>query len=148
MTLPVTAPVVQCTLSKPLLADGTVGTIKSASLKIDRDLVWVPSGETIYKENVPTPIITGTGPDSGTLDFHVIPVDVPGVHDAAGNEINFWSYTLRVVVLFPGPLERTVDYVFQPLLVDGNVDLDLVPQLDVVPIPPVATTGVLDGGTL
>lgn len=39
MALPTTAPKVNCTLSKPLLADGTEGVIKSASLEIDRDLI-------------------------------------------------------------------------------------------------------------
>lgn len=147
MALPVNAPKVNCTLSKPLLADGTEGVIKSASLKIDRDLVWVATGETLYKESVPTPVATGTGPTAGTISFQVIPVDAPGVRDSAGNAVNNWTYSLRVVITLPSSQERTVDYVFQPFT-GSIVDLDLIPQLGVDPLPPVTSTGVIDGGSL
>lgn len=146
MALPESAPKVTCTLSKPLLADGTEGAIKSASLKIDRDLVWVASGETLYRESVPTLVTTDTGPTAGTLTFQVIPVDASGVRDSSGNAINNWVYTLRVVVTLPNSQERTVDYVFQPTM-NTLVDLDLVPHLGVEVVPPVVQ-GALDGGSL
>lgn len=148
MALPSTAPKVNCTLSKPLMADGTVGTIKSASLKVDRDLVWVNTGETLYKESVTIPPVAAAGPTAGSLSFQVIPVDTFGVRDAAGNDVRNWTYTLRVVVTFAGNVERTVDYVFQPLTSDTLVDLDLVPHLNVTPLPPVVNAGLIDGGSL
>lgn len=146
MALPASAPKVNCTLSRPLLADGTEGVIKSASLKIDRDLVWVASGETLYKESVPTPVVAGETESAGTLAFEVIPTNVPGVRDSAGNAVLNWTYTLRVVITLPSSQERTVDYVFQPM-VGQDVDLDLVPHLDVTPAPPVLAD-VIDGGML
>lgn len=147
MALPESAPKVTCTLSKPLMADGTEGVIKSASLKIDRDLVWVASGDTLYKESVPIPVATDTG-STGTLTFEVIPVDVSGVRDTAGNNITNWAYTLRVILTLPSSQERTVDYVFQPR--EGfPVDLDLVPQEGAVTIPVViGSPDVIDGGSL
>lgn len=136
MALPESAPKVNCTLSKPLMADGTVGVITSAFLKIDKDLVWTDTGETIYKESVPTLSIDDTDP--GTVSFEVIPVDVDGMHDAAGNGIKNWVYTLRVELELANSVNRSVDYVFQPTLEDGDVDLDLVPHRGVVSEPPIA----------
>ena len=147
MALPTTAPVVTCTLSKPLLAEGTAGVIKSAYLKIDRDLVWADTGETIYKESVPTVVQEG----DGTLSFQVVPVDVSGMRDAAGASIQNWVYTLRVTLTLTSGVERSVDYVFQPLSADGDVDLDLVPHTNAVsepPVPPITSVGVIDGGSL
>lgn len=135
MALPTSAPKVNCTLSKPLMADGTVGVITSAFLKMDKDLVWVDTGETIYKESVPT--LESDPEDSGTISFEVIPVDVEGMHDAAGNAVKNWSYTLRTELELANGVSRTVDYVFQPTVADGDVDLDLVPQVGVVSIPPI-----------
>ena len=146
MALPASAPKVNCTLSKPLMADGTEGAIKSASLKIDRDLVWVASGETIYKDSVPTQVATGDVDVAGTLSFQVIPTDIPGVRDAAGSLVQNWVYTLRVVLTLPNGQERTVDYIFQPR-VDQDIDLDLVPRQNVETLPPV-TRDVVDGGSL
>lgn len=146
MALPASAPKVTCTLSKPLMADGTEGVIKSASLRIDRDLVWVATGETLYKEAVPVTVATDTG-TAGTLSFDVIPVDVTGVRDVAGNNVNNWSYLLRVVLTLPSSQERTVDYVFQPR--EGlDLDLDMVPQEGAVTLPPSTSPGVIDGGSL
>ena len=148
MALPVNAPKVNCTLSKPLLGEGTAGTIKSASLKIDRDLVWASTGETMYKEAVPTVVESGTGPTSGTLSFQVIPVDSPGMLDTLGNAVTNWVYTLRVIVLLPGNVERTVDYNFQPLSNQMTYDLDLVAHANAPVVPPVITPAVIDGGAL
>lgn len=148
MALPLNAPKVNCTLSKPLLAEGTVGVIKSASLKIDRDLVWVATGETIFKESVPAPVVAGTGPTTGTLTFQVIPVDASGVRDASGNVIQNWLYTLRVIVTLANSQERTIDYNFQPLSNQTELDLDLVPHASVATLPPVVSVGIIDGGSL
>lgn len=141
MALPTSAPKVTCTLSKPLLADGTEGAIKSATLKIDRDLVWVPTGETLYKEGVTIPV---TG---GAITFQVIPVDAPSVRDSAGNTVVNWVYSLRVVVTLLNNQERTIDYNFQPTI-GQTIDLDLVPHTGAVIVPPVVTPGVVDGGAL
>lgn len=148
MALPASAPKVNCTLSKPVLAEGTLGQIKSATLKIDRDLVWVATGETIFKESVPAPVTTGTGPTAGTISFQVIPVDANGVRDANGNTIKNWLYTLRVIVTLANNQERTIDYNFQPLSNQTEMDLDLVPHVAAVTIPPVVDSGVIDGGAL
>lgn len=148
MALPASAPTIPCTLSKPLLAEGTSGTITSAFLSIDRDLVWADTGETIYKDAVPIPIGAAEGPDAGTLAFVVIPTDVAGMRDAAGNTILNWAYNLRVSLTLASGVTRTVDYVFQPSQEDTLVDLDLVPHGGAASIPPVVGgTEVLDGGT-
>jgi hypothetical protein len=148
VALPANAPKVNCTLSKPLLGEGTPGVIKSASLKIDRDLVWAATGETLYKESVPTVVEAGTGPTSGTLSFQVIPVDTPGMRDTLGNSVTNWVYTLRVIVTLPGNVERTVDYNFQPLSNQVTYDLDLVAHVNPPVVPPVIAVAVIDGGAL
>lgn len=141
MALPTSAPKVTCTLSKPLLADGTEGAIKSATLRMDRDLVWVPTGETLYKEAVPIPVA------DGVITFEVIPVNAPSVRDSAGQAVINWVYTLRVVVTLPSSQERTIDYNFQPMT-GQTVDLDLIPHLGAVILPPVVSPGIIDGGSL
>lgn len=152
MALPTNAPKVQCTLSQPLLADGTVGVITSAYLKMDKDLVWVESGETIYKESVPKLTTMDDDLDDQTLAFEVIPVDVDGMRDVSGSEIKNWTYTLRIEVEFPNNVSRSVDYTFQPVLAFPTLDLDLVPHvgattLPPITLPPMLNLDVLDGGT-
>lgn len=134
MSLPDSAPKVVCSLSKPLQADGTVGAITSAFLTIDRTLVWAESGETIYMdpvsiENVET-----------ILEFEVIPVDAAGIFDLAGNLIENWKYSLRVGLLLDDGQAKTVTYDFQPLTGE-DVDLDLIPQLNSVSVPPAVVSG-------
>lgn len=148
MALPTNAPKVNCTLSKPLLAEGTVGVIKSASLKIDRDLVWAETGETLYKEAVPVPVASGTGPTAGTLSFQVIPVNATGVRDTLGNVVTNWLYTLRVIVTLASNVERTIDYNFQPTSNQTNLDLDLVAHVNAPVVPPVVSLAEIDGGAL
>ena len=144
MPLPISAPTVTCTLSKPLLADGTPGTITSAFLKIDRDLVWGESGETIYKDPVPIPVTS-----LGTLTFPVVAADAVGMLDSAGSEITYWTYTLRVSISLASGITRVIDYVFQPDQVDDVVDLDLVPQYGAVTVPSILQNGEnLNGGGL
>lgn len=147
MALPDNAPIVDCSLSKPLLAEGTEGVITSAFLEIDRDLVWVETGETIYKEPVPVNVIVDYESEEviGTVRFSVIPVNAPGMRDLAGNDVINWMYSLRVNVGLPG-VTRTVTYRFQPLLGETSFDLDLVPHLNVDPLPPVTSVGLIDGG--
>jgi len=139
MALPTSAPKVTCTLSKPLMADGTEGAIKSATLKIDRDLVWVATGETLFKEGVTIPLA------GGAITFEVIPVDATGVRDSSGNTVTNWVYSLRVVVTLANTQERTIDYNFQPRI---GQTVDLVPHTGAVIIPPVVTPGTVDGGSL
>lgn len=140
MALPTAAPKVACTLSKPLLADGTEGAIKSATLKMDRDLVWALTGETLYKEGVAIPV------NEGVLSFQVIPVDSLGARDSAGNSVQNWVYSLRVIVSLTNGQERTIDYTFQPK-VGETIDLDLVPHTGATIIPPIIKP-VVDGGSL
>jgi len=155
MALPNNAPTVPCTLSKPLLAEGTVGTISSAYLQIDRILVWAATGETIYGDSAP--IKPG---NDGTLAFNVIPVDAEGVLDAAGNMVQDWSYSLRVSLTLANNSPKTVTYAFQPRT-GQTIDLDLQPQVGVISNPPATTDGskvtinitnveddVIDGGVL
>lgn len=148
MSLPSSAPKVLCTLSnEPLQAEGTVGSITSAFLSIDRTLVWAATGETIYLDPVKIP---DTSPE---VTFEVIPVDADGVFDLAGNMIYNWSYTLRVGLLLDEGQTKTVTYVFQPLTADGTVTLDLMPQVGAVSIPPATISGsevsiVFDSGSL
>lgn len=144
MALPTSAPTVTCTLSKPLLADGTVGTITSASLTVDRILVWSDTGETIYADPVPISVAV-SGPTEGTIVFDVIPVDVVGMYDSGGNAIQNWTYTLRVMLTLAGGATRVVDYTFQPIESESTLDLDLIAQVGAVIIPPVVE-GVVDGG--
>ena len=143
MALPIGVPTVTCTLSKPLLAQGTEGSITSAFLKIDRDLVWVDTGETIYKDSAPVSI-----PSDGNLSFPAIPVDIPGMRDTGGNTITHWTYTLRVTLTLLSGVTRVTDYMFQPEITGGVMDLDLIPHLNAFIIPPVLVPvpSVIDGG--
>lgn len=146
--LPEGAPRITCTLSTPLLADGTEGFITSANLSIDRDLVWVDTGETLYKE--PTAqVVENIGEDAGTLMFEVIPVDVDGMREVSGTGIRMWAYLLHVEIMFPNGLLRSVEYVFQPTMADIELgfDLDLAPQSGVDSLPPLPQINFIDGGT-
>lgn len=144
MALPVSAPTIMCSLSKPLLSDGTEGVVTAAFLKTDRDLVWVPTGQTIFKD--PAPVVVN---EDGSLSFAVIPVDAVNMRDAGGNTITHWVYTLRVVILLAGDVTRIIDYMFQPEEAGGPIDLDLIPHVNATILPPVLepVPSVIDGGT-
>lgn len=154
MALPSSAPQVTCTLSEPLLAEGTTGVITQAFLSMDRTIVWAASGETIYKD----PVKVDVDPVDKSLSFEVIPVDAEGVLDLAGNLINFWTYQLRVSLQLADSTSKTVNYVFQPIGTE-LLDLDLVPQVDATSTPPATISGqevtiyigedfdIIDGGT-
>lgn len=134
MALPSSAPTVLCELSKPLMADGTVGEIISASLEIDRIVIWVQSGETIYSDPV-----TVFPENDGVLRFPVVPVNVDGMIDIVGNAVTNWRYTLRVNLLLADEQSKVVVYDFQPRE-DGTFDLDLNPQ-NGSSLPPVFVDG-------
>lgn len=144
MALPVGAPTITCSLSKPLLADGTEGAVTAAFLKIDRDLVWVPTGQTLFKDATPVPVN-----QDGSLTFDVIPVDAAGMRDAGGNTITHWVYNLRVAISLPEKVTRTIDFQFQPEEAGGPLDLDLIPHIGATILAPVVepVPSVIDGGS-
>lgn len=130
---PESAPKVVCSLSRPLLPDGSTGKIIDAYLEIDRILVWTFSGETIYNSATQLPVS-----EDFSLEFTVLPVDAEGVLDSAGNVVNNWVYTLTVEVEVEDGRKTFVPYKFQPTL-GSNLDLDLIPHADARSLDPVTT---------
>lgn len=119
MTLPVGITTATVTFGKALGIRGTAATM-SASVEVDRGLVWSATGDSIY--TYPEPI---DGDDTG-ISFDVPHVDQAGFVDSAGDVVTDWAYTLTAQVVFANK-SYTVTKSFQVFEGQTSVDLDLVP---------------------
>lgn len=116
MVFPVGAPTVRCILSTPVTVDGGETTFKDVNLSMNKDLVYTPTGETIYLNKVPIEVES-----DGSLSFDVLATDVDGYVDLdTGQKITGWTYTLIYKV---GDRQKSI--VFSPVSYEPVVDLDL-----------------------
>ncbi|UJP39313.1 right-handed parallel beta-helix repeat-containing protein [Cellulomonas palmilytica] len=123
MALP--AGISTCTVTKSPPKDilGNLGTLVSATVKADRDLVWAETGETLYGQQAIPVAPIGDG-----LSFPLIHVNQAGVLDAnTGEAVTNWFYTITLTVKF-GARQQVDEYRLQVVLGQLTVDLDDLPR--------------------
>lgn len=120
MALPVGVTTCTVTYGSALTAVGEVSSI-SATLMMDRLVVWEATGQSINSGNDP---ITA---DSGeALSFAVPHVDQDGFILPGGDAATLWSYTLTGVVTYATGHKQTFRKPFQVFVGETVLDLDTV----------------------
>lgn len=153
MALP--AGISTCTVTKSPPKDilGGSGTIVSATVHADRDLVWAATGETLY--GVQPVALTPVGDG---LSFPLIHVNQAGILDAnTGQEVTNWFYTVTITVQYGGKRQGD-EYRLQVVQGQSSLDLDLIERKGTVlpsvsaPLPAVTSvageTGAVTADTM
>lgn len=127
MTLPAGITKATVTFGRALGVLGSEAVI-TATVALDRPIIWAATGETLYV--YPDPVPQGAG---GFISFAFPHVDQSGFIDEAGNAVTNFAGILKAKVVFGGKTAYDITKPFQVFVGQSTIDLDMVPGGSIVP---------------